>query len=177
MRSKRTSPEEQLRLITECHQSGLTDYEWCQQHNIKVSTFYVWVHRLKQSGEIDIPAVMDACLGFYDEYYDFYDIGTVAEPMIGSWENIAPEAVELHSDAQAAFDKATEGRDEYIPVALLSRQVVAGTNYCILCQITPVVPDATSTWALVYIYADLDGNAEITNVYELYIDRHSTPAD
>ena len=58
MRSKRTTPEEQLRLITECHQSGLTDYEWCQQHNIKVSTFYAWVHRLKQSGEIDIPAVI-----------------------------------------------------------------------------------------------------------------------
>ena len=58
MRSKRTSPQEQLRLITECHQSGLTDYEWCQQHNIKVSTFYAWVHRLKRSGEIDIPAVI-----------------------------------------------------------------------------------------------------------------------
>lgn len=58
MRSKRTSPEEQLRLITECHQSGLTDYEWCQQHSIKVSTFYAWVHRLKESGEIDIPAVI-----------------------------------------------------------------------------------------------------------------------
>ena len=58
MRSKRTSPEEQLRLITECRQSGLTDYAWCQQHDIKVSTFYAWIHRLKQSGEIDIPAVI-----------------------------------------------------------------------------------------------------------------------
>lgn len=58
MRRKRTSPEEQLRLITECHRSGLTDYEWCQQHDIKASTFYTWVHRLKQSGEIDIPAVI-----------------------------------------------------------------------------------------------------------------------
>lgn len=58
MRSKRTSPEEQLRLITECRQSGLTDYEWCQQHNIKVSTFYTWVHRRKQSGDINIPAVI-----------------------------------------------------------------------------------------------------------------------
>ena len=58
MHSKRTSPEEQLCLITECHQSGLTDYEWCQQHNIKVSTFYAWVHKLKQRGEIDIPAVI-----------------------------------------------------------------------------------------------------------------------
>ena len=58
MRSKRTFPEEQLRLITECRQSDLTDYEWCQQHNIKVSTFYSWVHRLKQNGEMNIPAVI-----------------------------------------------------------------------------------------------------------------------
>ena len=60
MRSKRTSRQEQLRLINECHQSGLTDYEWCQQHNIKISTFYAWVHRLRQRGEIDIPAVIPA---------------------------------------------------------------------------------------------------------------------
>jgi len=120
-------------------------------------------------------AGMDACLGFYDEYYDFYDIGTMAEPKVGSWENAAHEAIELPGDAQVAFDKATEGRDEYIPVALLSSQVVAGTNYCILCQVR--AGDAERNWALVYIYADLDGNAEITNVYELYIDRHSTPAD
>ena len=120
-------------------------------------------------------AGMDACLGFYDEYYDFYDIGTMAEPKVGSWENVAHEAIELPGDAQVAFDKATEGRDEYIPVALLSSQVVAGTNYCILCQVR--AGDAERNWALVYIYADLDGNAEITNVYELYIDRHSTPAE
>ena len=104
---------------------------------------------------------------------------TIAEAMTGGWENIPHEAGELPADVQAAFDKAVDSLvgAEYVPVALMSTQVVAGTNYCILCQITPVVPDATLTWALVYIYADLDGNAEITNVYELYIDRHSTPAD
>lgn len=103
----------------------------------------------------------------------------VAEPMAGGWENVPHEAGELPADAQAAFDKALEGLvgAEYTPVALLSTQVVAGMNYCILCQITPVVPDAAANWALVYIYADLEGNAEITNVYELYIDRHSTPAE
>ena len=58
MRSKRTTPEEQLRLINECRQSGLTDYEWCQQHGIKAATFYVWIHRLKQKGIIDTPAVI-----------------------------------------------------------------------------------------------------------------------
>lgn len=103
----------------------------------------------------------------------------LAEPMVGGWENVPCEAAELPEDAQAAFDKALDGLvgAKYTPVALLSTQIVAGTNYCILCQITPVVPDATPTWALVYVHADLQGNAEITNVYELYIDRHSTPAD
>lgn len=118
-------------------------------------------------------AGMDACLGFYDEYYDFYDIK--AEPLVGGWESIPHEAASLPADAQTAFDKATEGQDEYIPVVLLSRQIVPGTNYCILCQVK--TGDAERSWALVYIYADPEGNAEIINVYELYIDRHSTPAE
>ena len=103
----------------------------------------------------------------------------IAEPLAGGWQNVPCEAVELPEDAQAAFDKALDGLvgAHYVPVALLSTQVVAGMNYCILCQITPVVPNPTPTWALVYIYADLQGNASITNVYELYVDRHSTPAN
>ena len=103
----------------------------------------------------------------------------LAEPMVGGWVNTPHEAGELPAEAQAAFDQAVEGLlgAEYVPVTLMSSQVVAGTNYCILCQITPVIPDATPTWALVYIYADLEGNAEITNVYELYIDRHSAPTE
>ena len=101
----------------------------------------------------------------------------MAEPMVGGWESVPHEAEELPGDAQAAFDKALEGLvgAEYVPVALLSTQLVAGMNYCILCQITPVVPNAVPHWALVYIYADLEGNAEIMNVYDLYIDRHSAP--
>ena len=102
-----------------------------------------------------------------------------AETMAGGWTPVVQEAGKLPEDAQAAFDKALENLDgaTYIPVALLSTQVVSGTNYCILCQITPVVPDPVPTWALVYIYADLQGNAEIMNVYELYIDKHAYPAE
>ena len=103
----------------------------------------------------------------------------LAESMAGGWQVAPHEAAALPEDAQAAFDKATAELDgaDYLPVALLSSQVVAGMNYCILCQVTPVVPDGKPSWALVYIYADLQGNADITNVYELYIDQHSTPAD
>ena len=56
MRRKRTSPQEQLRLIQACRQSGLTDFDWCQAHGIPPATFYGWIHRLKQKGEIEVPA-------------------------------------------------------------------------------------------------------------------------
>ena len=95
--------------------------------------------------------------------------------MVGGWKIYPHETEELPKDAQTAFDKATEGLvgAKYTPVTLMATQLVAGMNYCILCQVSPVVPDPDPKWALVYIYADLQGNAEIMNVYELYIDRHS----
>jgi len=50
MRSKRISTDEQLKLIMECRQSGLSDYQWCQMHEIKPGTFYNWVSRLRKRG-------------------------------------------------------------------------------------------------------------------------------
>ena len=100
-----------------------------------------------------------------------------AEMLAGGWETVEYQAVMLpDEDAQAAFDKATAEIDGiiYIPVALIGKQIVAGTNYCILCQMIPVVPDAKPVWALVYIYEDLEGNAQIVDPpYEIYYDRHS----
>ena len=109
----------------------------------------------------------------------FSVISAAAEegPLAGGWTAASDPTVT--QERSELFDKALDGLvgAKYTPVALLSTQVVAGMNYCILCQITPVVPDGNPSWALVYIYADLQGNAEITNVYELYIDQHSAPAD
>lgn len=56
MRSKRIPAEEQYHLIMECHQSGLTDHQWCVEHDIKPGTFYNWVKRLRQKGCMDLPA-------------------------------------------------------------------------------------------------------------------------
>ena len=56
MRSKRIPTEEQYRLIMECRQSGLTDHQWCVEHDIKPGTFYNWVKRLRQKGCMDLPA-------------------------------------------------------------------------------------------------------------------------
>lgn len=41
---------EQIRLIMECRQSGLSDYQWCQQQGIKPGTFYNWVSKLRKAG-------------------------------------------------------------------------------------------------------------------------------
>ena len=103
----------------------------------------------------------------------------LAEPLSGGWEIVPNEPAALPEEAQAAFDKALNGLigAEYTPVALVGTPLVAGMNYCILCQVTPVVPDPAPGSALVYIYADLDGNAEITNVAELDIPGLWNPAE
>ena len=44
---KRVCKEDQLRLITECRQSGLSDYQWCEQNGIHPGNFYNWVSKLK----------------------------------------------------------------------------------------------------------------------------------
>lgn len=55
MRNKRIPAEEQYRLIMECRQSGLTDHQWCVEHDINPGTFYNWVKRLRQKGCVDLP--------------------------------------------------------------------------------------------------------------------------
>jgi hypothetical protein len=84
----------------------------------------------------------------------------------GGWEyNQGEFAIDQNADAKAAFEKAIKGLVgcDYEAIALIGSQVVAGTNYCILCKTTPVYPNAVSSYVLLYIYADLAGNAEITD--------------
>ena len=56
MFSAKVPAEEQCKLIIECRQSGLSDQQWCLNHDIKPGTFYNWVKRLRQRGGYDIPA-------------------------------------------------------------------------------------------------------------------------
>ncbi len=86
--------------------------------------------------------------------------------LMGGWNE--PDSPAMTEEAAEALAKATEGLvgAEYTPAALISRQIVSGTNYCILCEIKTVTPDAAAKYALVYVYADLQGNAEITEVVE-----------
>lgn len=82
-----------------------------------------------------------------------------------------PDSPAMTEEATAAFNKATEGfvGVDYVPVALLSEQVVAGTNYRILCEATVVYPGAEMHYAVVDVYESLDGNANIISVTDGYV--------
>ncbi len=88
-----------------------------------------------------------------------------AEGLAGGW--VVHEEVDTPDEAKEALAKASETLTgaEYSPVKLLASQVVAGMNYQIFCEMKATVPDATTEYAIVYVYADLQGNAEITDTY------------
>ncbi len=90
-----------------------------------------------------------------------------APTVVGGW-TISEDAA-LTDEARAAFEKAMEGFTGvgYEPLALIGTQLVSGTNYCILCEARVIVPDAAPYYALVYVYADLKGGAEILNIAAL----------
>ena len=50
MQKRIVRKDEQIKLIMECRQSGLSDYQWCQKQGINAGTFYNWVSKLRKSG-------------------------------------------------------------------------------------------------------------------------------
>ncbi|MGN1389713.1 MAG: hypothetical protein ACI4WR_08695 [Bulleidia sp.] len=91
---------------------------------------------------------------------------------VGAYETnteFTPE--EIPEAASSALEKALDGLTgaDYQAAALLGTQTVSGTNYAVLCLVTPVVPDgeACSTWSVVTVYQSLDGTCEITSVYDI----------
>ena len=48
--SKRVCKDDQIQLIMECRQSGLSDYQWCKQNGIHPGNFYNWVSKLRKQG-------------------------------------------------------------------------------------------------------------------------------
>lgn len=44
-----------FQLVMECRQSGLSDRQWCIEHDIHPSTFYSWVKKLRDYACYDVP--------------------------------------------------------------------------------------------------------------------------
>ena len=97
------------------------------------------------------------------------DLSDEAGAIVGGWTvapQITDDTITIPDKAAAAFALAGE---EYVgmdlsPLALLATQVVAGTNYRVLCVGAPVVPNAETRLFVVNVYEDLEGKAEYSNV-------------
>lgn len=50
MQKRIVRKDEQIKLIMECRQSGLSDYQWCQKQDINAGIFYNWDSILRKSG-------------------------------------------------------------------------------------------------------------------------------
>ena len=85
----------------------------------------------------------------------------------GAWE--VAEDTSLTEERLAVFEKALDGLVgvDYNPLCYLGSQVVAGTNHCFLCRATVVYPGAEAGLALVYVYEDLEGQCELSDIVTL----------
>ncbi len=87
-----------------------------------------------------------------------------AAGMTGGWQSA--ENPEITEEIRNVFDKGMEKLIgvSYVPVACLGTQLVAGTNYAILCQGTVIYPNAKPDWKVVFLYEKLDGTVELLNI-------------
>ena len=88
---------------------------------------------------------------------------------VGGWSAYADDPTVIPQEALDAFSKAIDGLVgcTYEPIALLGTQVVSGMNYCLLCRLTAVYPDAEPGYALVYVYQSLDGSCQLLRVEDI----------
>ena len=84
--------------------------------------------------------------------------------LAGGWEEADPPVIS--GEALEAFNKAVAPLDSvtFEPIALLAAQIVAGMNYSVLAWGTKA-GDTEPRYAIVHIYADLNGGAELTETY------------
>ena len=97
------------------------------------------------------------------------DNGDSPEITTGAWAiNDQDIQASLPDEVANAFNKATETLTGTTlePVAYIGSQVVAGTNYMVLCRATSSTETPGATYQLAIIYADLEGNAELTSLVD-----------
>ena len=101
---------------------------------------------------------------------DIPDGGSTEEDDRGGWQaNQGNVSLDANQDVKDAYVKAfrTYVGASCEAVAYIGNQVVQGMNYCVVCRETPSTSNPEPSFSLVYLYADLDGNAEITDMIKL----------
>ena len=68
MNTRHLTSEERYELVLECRRSGMTDYQWLEEHGIRKSTFYKWIHDFRENGYPDDTQIaVDSSLKVYDQ--------------------------------------------------------------------------------------------------------------
>ena len=93
------------------------------------------------------------------------NIDGLNEQLSGGWnvESSGRPYTLFEEKENNVFDKATStlAGMSYKPLVLMGTQVVAGTNYAVLCYGSATVPDAKEGIYLLTIYEDLEGNGQL----------------
>lgn len=131
----------------------------------KDHSFHVLIAYADLQGNVELRSVADVD-PFAEAYGDTTDAAetggwTLAEDTFSS---VPAEAKDSLHTALCKIVGISVG-----PVALLGTQVVAGTNYSILCKTAPVVPDATYCFQVIHVYRDLSDDSEITENVPFFI--------
>lgn len=114
-------------------------------------------------GESEVLDIRDISIADYTTESD----PDFAPALAGGWSIPSDlESAELPENVQKAFDTAFADFSGvgYHPIAYLGSQLVAGSNYAVLCNAIQVAPEQPSALAVVVIYADLEGSASVRSI-------------
>ena len=112
MSSKRLhySDEKWLDLISECRSSGLSDKDWCMEHQIGISTFYYHVKRLCNKACSIPPAAVGAVIPCQKQEVVELNFNPVSElPMNCSSEEITATAIKISINVAVSLTLPASG--------------------------------------------------------------------
>lgn len=128
IRAKRKTHDEWFELITECRQSGLTDSQWCQLHDIPVATFRGAVQNLRKAN-YTVPETMAGKTSVPYELIADIKPEPVKIDLVNDLRGCGCEntiAAQTHTDGvlEICFESATikvpNGTDPYLLASILS---------------------------------------------------------
>ena len=83
------------------------------------------------------------------------------ENLVGGWSMAESNEVDYELGAIIDSVSAEMTGVSYEPVMVLETQVVAGTNYAVLCKTETSAADAEPYWTVLYIYRNLDNEGQL----------------
>lgn len=100
---------------------------------------------------------------------DITYIPNMDNPIVGGWKIAEVAREDLTDDEKANFEKAMEVvlGENYEPVCVLATQLVSGKNYAYLARRTTVSDDPESSFCVVTVYVNLDGEAELRSIADI----------